>query len=147
MKLRSEIPELNGATKWLNSKVTKNDLIGEKPTLVHFWSMRCNLCKEAMPKINKYRDVYKDRLNVISVHTPRSEKDLNINEIIQVAEEHDISQPIFIDNEMKLTDVFENEYVPAYYLFDREGKLRHFQAGGSSMKTLFKRVERILNEG
>ena len=73
--------------------------------------------------------------------------DLETKEHLNLREDHDISQPIFIDNEMKLTDVFENEYVPAYYLFDREGKLRHFQAGGSSMKTLFKRVERILNEG
>ncbi|MBB3868056.1 Uri superfamily endonuclease [Parageobacillus toebii NBRC 107807] len=41
---------------------------------------------------------------------------------------------------------FENQYVPAYYVFDAEGKLRHFQAGGSGMKMLEKRVNRVLEE-
>ncbi|PWA10409.1 thiol-disulfide oxidoreductase [Pueribacillus theae] len=147
MKLRSEMPELNGATKWLNGEVKKADLIGDKPTLIHFWSVSCGLCKEAMPNVNEFRDEYKDKLNVVAVHMPRSEKDTDIDTITKVAEEHDITQPIFIDNEMKLTDAFENQYVPAYYVFDREGKLRHFQAGGGGMKMLTKRVNRVLDEG
>lgn len=147
MKLRSEMPELNGATKWLNGEVAKNELIGEKPTLIHFWAISCGLCKEAMPNINEFRNQYKDKLNVVAVHMPRSEKDLDIDKITKAAEEHNMSQPIFIDNEMKLTDAFENDYVPAYYVFDSEGKLRHFQAGGGGMKMLLKRVNRVLEEG
>ena len=54
MKLRDEMPELEGATKWLNSnEIKKSDLIGDKPTLVHFWSVSCGLCKEAMPNVNR----------------------------------------------------------------------------------------------
>lgn len=145
MRLRAEMPELDGATKWLNSKeISKSDLIGNKPTLIHFWSVSCGLCKEAMPNVNEFRDEYKNELNVISVHMPRSEKDLDLKQIKEVAEEHDISQPIFVDNEHKLTDAFENQYVPAYYVFDTDGKLRHFQAGGGGMKMLRKRVNRVL---
>ncbi|MEB5473258.1 TlpA disulfide reductase family protein [Shouchella clausii] len=144
LKLRSEMPELTGATEWLNGEVAKGDLIGDKPTLIHFWSISCGLCKEAMPNVNEFRDQYKDELNVIAVHMPRSEKDLNIDEIKQVADEHGITQPIFVDNEHKLTDAFENEYVPAYYVFDKDGQLRHFQAGGGGMKMLTKRVNRVL---
>jgi thiol-disulfide isomerase/thioredoxin len=146
MKLRSPMPELSGATEWLNGEVTKAELIGEKPTLIHFWSISCHLCKEAMPQVNDFRDNYKDKLNVIAVHMPRSEDDLNLDEIKKVASEHDISQPIFVDNDHKLTDAFENQYVPAYYVFDAEGNLRHFQAGGSGMKMLEKRVNRVLGE-
>ena len=47
---------------------------------------------------------------------------------------------------MKLTDAFDNQYVPAYYVFDKAGQLRHFQAGGSGMKMLEKRVNRVLDE-
>lgn len=35
--------------------------MGEKPTLIHFWSVSCHLCKEAMPEVNKLRDEYVDR--------------------------------------------------------------------------------------
>ncbi|MCM3720339.1 TlpA disulfide reductase family protein [Fictibacillus phosphorivorans] len=146
MRLRSEMPELSGATEWINGEVSKSDLIGDKPTLIHFWSVSCGLCKEAMPNINKFRDDYKDELNVVAVHMPRSEKDLDIEQVKEVAQEHDITQPIFVDNDHALTDAFENEYVPAYYVFDAEGKLRHYQAGGDGMKMLTKRVNRVLGK-
>ncbi|RJS62041.1 TlpA disulfide reductase family protein [Bacillus sp. PK3_68] len=146
MKLREPMPELNGATAWLNGEVTKDELVGEKPTLIHFWSISCHLCKEAMPKVNEFRDEYSDKLNVVAVHMPRSEDDLNLEEIKSVAAEHGITQPIFVDSEHKLTEAFENQYVPAYYVFDKDGNLRHFQAGGSGMKMLEKRVNRVLDE-
>lgn len=146
MKLRELMPDLTGATAWLNEEVTKDKLVGEKPTLIHFWSVSCHLCKEAMPQVNEFRDNYKDKLNVVAVHMPRSEDDLNLDDIKNVAEEHGITQPIFVDSELKLNDAFQNQYVPAYYVFDKEGKLRHFQAGGSGMKMLEKRVNRVLEE-
>ncbi|GAA0453045.1 TlpA disulfide reductase family protein [Alkalibacillus silvisoli] len=146
MKLRTPMPEITGATEWLNGEVSREDLVGDKPTLIHFWSVSCGMCKEAMPQINQFRDDYADELNVIAVHMPRSEKDLDLEQIKEVAEEHGITQSIFVDNEHKLTDAFENEYVPAYYVFDAEGNLRHFQAGGSGMKMLTKRVNRVLGK-
>jgi thiol-disulfide isomerase/thioredoxin len=146
MKLREQMPELDGATAWLNDEVKKEDLVGEKATLIHFWSVSCGLCKEAMPDVNEFRDEYEDDLNVVAVHMPRSENDLDMGVIEQMAMGHDISQPIYVDSEHKLTDAFENKYVPAYYVFDKEGKLRHFQAGGSGMDMLRKRLNRVLNE-
>lgn len=146
MRLRTPMPELTGATDWLNGEVTKADLIGEKPTLIHFWSVSCGLCKEAMPNVNEFRDKYSDQLNVVAVHMPRSEKDLELEKIKEVAQEHEINQPIFVDSKHTLTDAFDNKYVPSYYVFDAEGNLRHFQAGGGGMKMLEKRVNRVLGE-
>ncbi|WP_025028622.1 TlpA disulfide reductase family protein [Caldalkalibacillus mannanilyticus] len=146
MKLRAPMPELTGATAWLNGEVTRDQLVGEKPTLIHFWSISCGLCKEAMPQINEFRDQYRDKLNVVAVHMPRSEKDLDLEEVTKVAKEHDISQPLFVDGEHNLTDAFENQYVPAYYVFDKTGQLRHFQAGDGGMKMLTKRVNRVIDE-
>ena len=146
MKLREPMPELTGAVEWLNGQVEKKDLVGEKPTLFHFWSISCHLCKEAMPQVNEFRDQFKDKLNVVAVHMPRSENDLDLEEIKKVAAEHGITQPIFVDSELKFADALQNQYVPAYYVFDIEGKLRHFQAGGGGMKMLEKRVNRVLAE-
>ncbi|MBS4177296.1 TlpA family protein disulfide reductase [Lederbergia citrea] len=146
MKLREPMPELVGATEWLNGQVTKDELVGEKPTLFHFWSISCHLCKEAMPQVNEFRDEYEGKLNVVAVHMPRSEDDLDLEEIKKVASEHSITQPIFVDSELKFADALENQYVPAYYVFDKDGKLRHFQAGGGGMKMLEKRVNRVLGE-
>jgi thiol-disulfide isomerase/thioredoxin len=147
MKLREEMPELTGATAWLNGEVTKEELLESgKATLIHFWSVSCGLCKEAMHEINEFRDEYDDELNVVAVHMPRSENDLDMSVIKAMAQGHDIIQSTFVDSEHKLTDAFENKYVPAYYVFDAEGKLRHFQAGGNGMDMLRKRVNRILGQ-
>jgi len=146
MKLREQMPELAGATEWLNGELTKTELVGEKPTLIHFWSVSCYLCKKAMPQINQFREEYKDKLNVVAVHMPRSEEDFDLEAIKKTAEEHGITQSIFVDGDQKLTKAFENKYVPAYYLFDKAGNLRHYQAGGSGTKMLEKRVNRVLDE-
>lgn len=147
MRIRDEMPELDGVTEWLNSEaIKKDDLVGNKPTLIHFWSVSCELCKTAMPNINEFRDEYKDELNVLAVHMPRSEKDLNVDQVKEVAEEHDISQPIMVDNTHAITDAFNNEHVPAYYVFDEKGQLRHRQAGDGGMKMLRKRVDRVLGK-
>jgi thiol-disulfide isomerase/thioredoxin len=68
MKLRETMPTLNGATAYVNGTVTNEDLIGKKPTLIHFWSVSCHVCKEAMPQVNEFRNRYKDVLNVVAVH-------------------------------------------------------------------------------
>lgn len=147
MKLRESMPELSHAKEWLNGEVTREDLVGNIPTLIHFWSISCHLCKKAFPQINEFQEKYKSKLNVIGVHMPRSEEDLNLEEIKNVAAQHKLTQPIYVDDrDHTLTNRFENQYVPAYYLFDREGKLRHFQIGGSGLTMLEKRIIRLLNE-
>ncbi|MFX3624051.1 MAG: TlpA disulfide reductase family protein [Ectobacillus sp.] len=146
MKLREPMPALEGATVVLNGEVSREGLIGDRPTLIHFWSVSCHLCKEAMPSINQFRDEYKDKLNVVSIHMPRSEADLDLEKVKQTAAEHGITQPTLVDNNHTITDAFENKYVPAYYVFDKSGILRHYQAGGSGMQMLTKRVNRVLDE-
>lgn len=145
MRLRDEMPEMSGATLWYNSRpLGRNDLIGRKPTLFHFWSVSCVHCKISMPTINQLRDDYQDVLNVIAVHMPRTKKDLDLELVKNVAKEHNINQPIYVDNDHTLTDAFGNHAVPAYYIFDYEGKLRHIQTGKGRMVMLKKRIDRIL---
>ncbi|HHY73925.1 MAG TPA: TlpA family protein disulfide reductase [Bacillus bacterium] len=146
MKLREAMPSFDGATTSLNGKISWDELIGSKPTLIHFWSISCPSCKEAMPNINQFRNQYKDKLNVVAVHMPRTEQDFDVREVKKVADEHKMTQPILIDNEHKITDRFGNKYVPAYYVFDKNGLLRHYQAGESGMKTLLNRINRVLDK-
>lgn len=144
MRLREELPDFPGVTEWVNGQVTKADLAG-KPVLVHFWSVSCYMCKESLPQINEWRENYAaNGLKVIGIHMPRSEADTNIETIKQTIVQYELTHPIAIDNEMKTTDAFTNEYVPAYYLFDDNLQLRHFQAGEKGLNMVKKRLHRIL---
>lgn len=147
MKIREQMPDLKGATTWLNERVDRYDLIGQKPTLIHFWSASCRQCKEAIRDVNYIRDRYKGQLNVVAVHMPRNADDNDLDTIKALVRLHDITQPVFVDNALILSDAFDNQFVPAYYVFDKHGQLRHFQAGGSgSMHTLENRVSRVVDE-
>lgn len=144
MKLRDELPALTGATAWLNSReIKKDELIGNKPVLIHFWSVSCDLCKRSIPRIQKLRNIYKDDLAVIAVHMPRSEKDLDMDLIKQTAA-NKMTEPVFVDGEEKLTKAFANRQVPSFYLFDAGGSLRYLQKGSGNVQMLKNRLERLV---
>jgi thiol-disulfide isomerase/thioredoxin len=144
MRLREELPDFPGVTEWVNGQAAKAELAG-KPLLVHFWSISCYMCKESLPQINEWRDKYAEHgLRVVGVHIPRSEADTNIDAIKEAIAQYKLTHPIAIDNELKTSDAFQNEYVPAYYLFDESLQLRHFQAGEKGLNLVKKRLHRIL---
>ncbi|GED14051.1 redoxin domain-containing protein [Aneurinibacillus migulanus] len=144
MKLREEMPTFDGVTEWVNGGVTKSDL-KDSPVLVHYWSISCHTCKETLPQLNEWRERYKDQgLRVVSIHMPRSEKDMELGPVKEAIEQYKLIHPVAIDNDYKLVDAYKNQYVPAYYLFDAEQKLRHYQAGEKGLKMLEKRLDRVL---
>jgi thiol-disulfide isomerase/thioredoxin len=142
MRLRTEMPALSGITEWVNGEVNKNDL-ASKPVLVHFWSISCGMCKESLPEINKMREAYPD-LQIVGIHMPRSEKDTNIVAVKETIAKYELQHAQGIDNEHNVVDAFQNEFVPAFYLFDREGVLRHRSAGEKALSMLKKPLERVL---
>lgn len=139
------MPELKGATAWINGQRTREGLIGNKLTLFHIWSVSCGLCKESLPKINQLRDTYASRMNVIAVHLPRTPDDYNVELVKMNVRQYQMTQPVCIDNDLKLSNMFGHQFVPAYYIFDEAGKLRHYQAGRSSMVMLEQRILRLLD--
>ncbi|MDA5107462.1 MULTISPECIES: redoxin domain-containing protein [Brevibacillus] len=144
MRLREELPDFPGVTEWVNGQASKSELAG-KPVLVHFWSISCYMCKESLPQVNEWRDKYAaNGLQVVGIHMPRSEADTNVEAIKETIAEYKLTHPIAIDNQMKTTDAFQNEYVPAFYLFDENLQLRHFQAGEKGLNLVKKRLHRIL---
>ena len=85
-----------------------------------------------MPRVSEWRDKYKEEgLRVVAVHMPRYPADQDLDAVREAISEFNITEACAIDNDHKLRDAFQNEqgYVPAYYLFDSEGKLRSFAAG------------------
>jgi hypothetical protein len=57
-----------------------------------------------------------------------------------------LTQPCAIDDEHTLVDRFENQFVPAYYVFNRKHELRHFQAGDKGYDRIVTAIERVLED-
>ena len=55
-----------------------------------------------------------------------------------------LTQPLAIDNEHTIVGRFANQFVPAYYVFNRNHELRHFQAGDKGYDRIESAIERVV---
>jgi thiol-disulfide isomerase/thioredoxin len=144
MRLGTERPELNGATEWFAEDQLPADLAGNT-VLVHFWAVSCHICHETMPDLIKYRDQYKDNgLQMVGVHFPRYETDTDLEKVKEDLAKYGITHPVAIDNLHKIAEAYQNEYVPAFFLFDKEGKLFFRTAGDRGFEKLQPKIEQVL---
>jgi len=139
------MPELAGATEWVNGEATREDLIGS-PTLIHFWATSCHICHDNMPTIQQWRHQYAaNGLKVVAVHMPRQEEDTNVEAVKADIIALGIEEPCAIDNQHKLGEQFQNQYWPAYFLFDSEGNLRGRAAGDAGVSLLESALTRVMS--
>ena len=148
MRIGTELPSLEGATEWFNATgAHAAEEAKGHPTLVHFWSVSCGTCKENLPRLTEWRDRRAtDGLRVVAIHMPRYEADMDAEAVREAVAAYNITEPCAVDNQHALRDAFQNEqgYVPAYYLFDAEGKLRGFAAGEHGLKVISSALDRVL---
>ena len=147
MRIGDILPPLDGATAWLNgSQQDIQEHIKGKPTLVHFWAVSCGICKDKMPALTELKAKYASLgLQVVSVHMPRYEADTDLDMVNESMKSNHIEEPTAIDNLHKLKDAFQNEqgWVPVYYLFDAEGKLKTRAAGEYGINVLTTALEKM----
>jgi thiol-disulfide isomerase/thioredoxin len=143
------MPSLEGATEWLAGSAAEALTEAEgRAVLIHFWSISCGMCKDNLPQVAEWREKYAPAgLRVIAIHMPRHPEDTNVDAVREAAGKYGITEPLAIDNEHSLRDAFQNEkgYVPAYYLFDEQHKLKSFAAGEYGVKVMEPAIERLMS--
>jgi thiol-disulfide isomerase/thioredoxin len=139
------LPSLEGVSTWIGGAPSDEELAG-KPLLVHFWSVSCYICHDVAAEVAKWQAEYGPRdLVVIGVHQPRGPEELDAGKVTADAlGPMGITWPCAIDNQHTLVRRFENQYVPAYYVFDRDHKLVHRQAGDRGFERLHEKVGALL---
>ena len=147
LRMDTPLPSLEGGTDWFNAKPITVDELKGHTVIIHFWSISCGICKESLPDVYRWIDTYGPKgLKVVSVHMPRQESDTNVEAVKECIAEYEIKQPVVVDNWHTITDAFENKYVPAYYVFDSDLKMRHFSAGEKAVKMIEPVLERLLGK-
>jgi hypothetical protein len=85
-----------------------------------------------MPHLEQLKKKYEPfGLQTIAIHMPRYEADTDLDTVNEAMHVNNITEPTAVDSLHKLKDAFLNEqgWVPVYYLFDAEGKLKTRAAG------------------
>jgi thiol-disulfide isomerase/thioredoxin len=141
------MPSLDGIADWENGGRPSDEELAGHPVLVHFWSVSCYICHNVADVVSGWRDKYEPRgLKVIAIHQPRGPEELDVAKVTADAHgEMGITQPLGIDNTHAVVKAFENEFVPAYYLFDANHELVHRQAGDRGFERLESKIEEVLS--
>lgn len=128
--IEGELPSLNGATGWLNSQpLTKAGLRG-KVVLVEFWTYSCINWLRTLPYVRAWAEKYRNQgLVVIGVHSPEFAFERNVDNVQRAAKEQHVDFPIALDSNFAIWRAFKNEYWPALYFIDAQGRVRHHQFG------------------
>ena len=125
-------PELTGIQEWLNSKPLSIAQLRGKVVLIDFWTYSCINCVRTLPSITAWDRQYRDKgLVIIGVHAPEFEFEKNIANIRAALIRHGIAYPVAVDNRLESWGAFHNQYWPAHYLIDQEGRVvyTHFGEG------------------
>lgn len=145
MRLRTPMPPLDGATEWFHTDGFSLTNVQGKPVLVHFWSVSCHICHEVMEEVVSYREKYKDYgLQLIGVHMPKQQSDTDVEKVKQDIAQYNIQHPVAVDNLHKIADAFQNEFVPAFFLFGPDGTLAFRAAGDKGFSNLKPKIEQLL---
>ena len=137
------LPQLDGATEWLNSEPLDPAGLRGSVVLVNFWTLTCINWLRQEPYVRAWSQAYRDDgLVVIGAHTPEFLFEHEVELVRRAVEEREIDYPVAVDNDYGIWGAFDNNYWPALYFVDREGIIRdqHFGEGR------YKESERVLQD-
>src|SRR5438105_1658690 len=125
-----EFPALAGATGWLNSPPLTAAGLRGKVVLIEFWTYSCINWRRAHPYVRAWAEKYRDQgLVVIGVHAPEFAFEKNLNNVRWAVKDMRIDYPVAVDSDHAIWRAFNNQYWPALYFIDSQGRVRHRHFG------------------
>jgi thiol-disulfide isomerase/thioredoxin len=141
-------PEFTGITNWLNTDktISLKDLKG-KVVLVDFWTYTCINCIRTLPHVTTWYDKYKDQgFVVIGVHTPEFQFEHETKNVEAAIKMYNIHYPVAQDNSYSTWNTYSNNYWPAEYLIDAEGRIRRTHFGEGEYDQTEMAIQELLKE-
>jgi cytochrome c biogenesis protein CcdA/thiol-disulfide isomerase/thioredoxin len=140
-------PNFEGAVQWLNSPPLSAASLKGKVVLVDFWTYSCINCLRAIPYVRAWAEKYKDQgLVVIGVHAPEFAFEKNVDNVKKAIADLKIDYPVAIDNNYAIWRAFDNEYWPAHYFIDAQGRVRHHHFGEGDYEQSERVIQQLLAE-
>jgi thiol-disulfide isomerase/thioredoxin len=147
LPVEGELPSLGSATEWLNSPPLTAAGLHGKVVLIDFWTYSCINWLRTLPYVRAWAEKYRDQgLVVIGVHAPEFAFEKTIANVRRAARDMRVEYPIAIDNDHALWRAFKNEYWPALYFVDAQGRIRHHHFGEGEYEQSETIIQQLLAE-
>ena len=140
------------ASAWINSKPLALEDLRDKVVLLDFWTFGCWNCYRSFPWLKSLEARFKGQaLQVIGVHTPEFEHEKIKANVVSKVKEFGLRHPVMIDNDFAYWNAMGNRYWPAYYLIDKQGRIRaaffgETHAGDERAAAMDTAIEHLLAE-
>jgi thiol-disulfide isomerase/thioredoxin len=147
LPVEGHLPGFDGAVGWLNSPSLAADDLQGKVVLVDFWTYTCINWLRTLGYVRAWAEKYEDQgLLVVGVHTPEFPFERDVGNIRWAAENLKVEYPVAIDSDYAVWRAFANNYWPAVYIADAEGRIRHHQVGEGGYMECERLVQMLLRE-
>ncbi|MEJ0063994.1 MAG: redoxin domain-containing protein [Caulobacteraceae bacterium] len=147
LPVEGQLPPLTGAVQWLNSPPLTPQALRGKVVLVDFWTYSCINCLRSLPYVEAWAQKYKDQgLVVIGVHTPEFAFERDVGNVTKAVHDLGVTYPVAIDNDHAIWRAFHNEYWPAHYFIDAQGRIRAHHFGEGDYAGSERIIQRLLAE-
>jgi len=144
---QSELASLERANEWLNSPPLTASALRGKVVLIDFWTYTCINWQRTLPYVRAWAEKYKDRgLVVIGVHSPEFSFEKNTTNVRWAVKALQVDYPVAVDSEHVIWRAFNNQYWPALYFIDAQGRVRHYHFGEGSYEQSEMVIQRLLAE-
>lgn len=147
LPIEGNLPSLGGAVQWLNSPPLTAQALKGKVVLVDFWTYSCINCLRTLPYVKAWAEKYRDQgLVVIGVHTPEFAFERDVGNVTKAMKDLGITYPVAIDNDYKVWRAFNNQYWPAHYFADAQGRIRYHHFGEGKYAESERVIQQLLRE-
>jgi thiol-disulfide isomerase/thioredoxin len=93
--------------------------------LVDFWTYSCINCIRTLPYLNAWYQKYHPKgFEIVGVHTPEFPFEHSASNVAAAVSQNGIHYPVVQDNNYGTWNAYNNEYWPAEYFIDAQGRIR-----------------------
>ncbi|MDF3053367.1 MAG: hypothetical protein K0S19_1472 [Geminicoccaceae bacterium] len=143
----SELASLGSATEWINSPPLTAEGLRGKVVLVQFWTYSCVNWIRTLPYVVAGERKYREKgLVVIGVHAPEFGFEHDLGNVRWATGDFGMEYPVAVDNEFAIWRAFGNQYWPALYLLDGEGRIRYRHFGEEAYEESERAIQELLTE-
>ncbi|WP_321962360.1 cytochrome c biogenesis protein DipZ [Paraburkholderia sp. J7] len=145
LPVEGRLPPLDGAITWLNSAPLTPEALRGKVVLVNFWTYSCINSLRALPYLKTWAERYRnDGLVVIGVHTPEFGFEHDTGNVKRALADLNIRYPVAVDSDYRIWNAFGNQYWPAFYLVDAQGRVRYHHFGEGDYAQAEQAIQQLL---
>jgi thiol-disulfide isomerase/thioredoxin len=140
-------PQFEGLTNWINSNPLSISQLKGKVVLVDFWTYSCINCLRSVPHLESWYQTYKQNgLIIVGIEAPEFSFEQIPANVDAAVKSDGITYPVASDNGLQTWSNYQNQYWPADYLINKQGKIVRVQYGEGNYTQMEQAIRLLLKQ-